>query len=56
MTRSDEMSHRDRLGIEGPQDRPAEGVADDRHRLHSFPLDRVEQFDGIEMAAGQGDD
>ena len=44
------------LGVERAEDRLREGVADDRERGDALTFDRVEEFDRVEVAAGEGDD
>ena len=51
ISHSDEMSQRSGLGVEGGQDRPGEGVADDRHLGDPLGLDGVEQRLDVEMRA-----
>src|SRR3546814_8425382 len=44
------------VGIEGPEDRLGEGVADDGDGVHALGLDLVEQLRGIEVPGREQDD
>ena len=51
MTTSEERSQRPGLGVEGPEHRLGEGVADDGDGVDALALDGVEQLGHVEVAA-----